>query len=337
MRIAGTVLTIAALLLIAGCGEREEVIEPGKPREVSLLLDYFPNADHAPIYAAEAAGRFDEVGLDLKIRQPSDPAAPIKQVAAGRTDLAVSYEPEVLRARDQGLPVTAVAALVQRPLTSIISLPKAGIEEPADLAGKTVGTAGIDYQDAFLKAILDTARVDPSTVTTRNLGFNLVPGLVTGKADAVLGAFWNYEGEDLKLQGRDPRIIRIEDAGVPAYDELVIVGNEDRLREDPGPVRHFIAGLARGSADLQRDPEAGLDALLEANPDLDPKLQRAAIGVTLPYFKAPRGKPYGWLEPKGWAEFGKFMHEAGLLEHEPDGRASTNSLLPGQLPETDSR
>jgi putative hydroxymethylpyrimidine transport system substrate-binding protein len=330
MRTVATVALAALSLLAGGCGEREEVIDPGKPRELSLLLDYFPNADHAPIYAALGGGHFDAVNLDLKIRQPSDPAAPIKQVAAGRTDLAVSYEPEVLRARDQGLPVTAVAALVQKPLTSIISLPVAGIGDPADLAGKTVGTAGIDYQTAFLRAILDEAGVDPAGVTERNLGFNLVPGLLTDKADAVLGAFWNYEGEDLKLQGRVPKIIRIEEAGVPSYDELVVVANEDRLRSDPEPIRQFLAALARGAKDLQSDPEAGLDALLDANPDLDPKLQRAVVRVTLPYFKAPRGKPYGWLEPKGWAEFGDFMKQSGLLQGEPDGSASTNGLLPGQ-------
>ena len=167
-------------------------------------------------------------------------------------------------------------------------------------------------------------------MTERNLGFNLVPGLLTDKADAVLGAFWNYEGEDLKLQGRVPQIIRVEDAGVPAYDELVVVANDDALRSEPEPIRQFLAALARGNQDLQRDPEAGLDALIEANPDLDPKLQRAVIDVTLPYFEPPRGKPYGWLEPKGWAEFGAFMSEAGLLETEPDGKGYTNGLLPGQ-------
>ena len=122
------------------------MLEPSGSKRVELMLDYFPNADHAGIYAAQAGGDFEEAGLDVEIRQPPDPAAPIKQVAAGRVDLAISYEPEVLRARDQGLSVVSVAAIVQKPLTSIISLPKAKIREPADLEGKTVGTAGIDYQ-----------------------------------------------------------------------------------------------------------------------------------------------------------------------------------------------
>ena len=169
------------------------------------MLDYFPNADHAPIYAAEAAGYFKEAGIDVEIRQPPDPAAPLKQLAAGRVDLAISYEPEVLRARDKGLNVVSVGALVQRPLTSIISLPKAKIRKPADLEGKTVGTAGIDYQSAYLRTILLEAGVTPSTVKERNVGFGLVPALLTGKVDATLGAFWNYEGVDLKRRGQASR------------------------------------------------------------------------------------------------------------------------------------
>src|SRR5204862_3402404 len=160
---------------------------------LTLVLDFFPNADHAPIYAAQAGGRFEAQKVALKVRAPSDPSEPIKLVAAGKADLGISYEPELLRARDRGVKVEAVAALVRTPLTSIISLPKAGIRTPADLRGKTVGTAGIDYQSAYLQAILSRAHVPPSTVKQRNVGFDLVPALLTGKVDAILGGYWNYE------------------------------------------------------------------------------------------------------------------------------------------------
>jgi putative hydroxymethylpyrimidine transport system substrate-binding protein len=237
-------LACAAALVLAACGEKEDVLQPTGSKRVELMLDYFPNADHAGIYAAQANGDFREAGLDVEIRQPPDPAAPIKQVAAGRVDLAISYEPEVLRARDQGLAVVSVAALVQKPLTSIISLPKAKISEPADLKDKTIGTAGIDYQDAYLKAILSEAGVGPASVKVRNVGFGFSPALITGKIDAALGAFWNYEGQDLKLRGKRPRIIRIDEAGVPTYNELVLVANEDALerRQDP---RVHRRGLTR--------------------------------------------------------------------------------------------
>ena len=323
-------LVCAAALVLAGCGEKDDVLEPSGSKSVELMLDYFPNADHAGIYAAQAGGDFKEAGLDVEIREPPDPAAPIKQVAAGRVDLAISYEPEVLRARDQGLDVVSVAALVQEPLTSIISLPKAKIGGPRDLKGKTIGTAGIDYQEAYLETILADAGVDPATVKVRNVGFGFNPALLTGKIDAALGAFWNYEGEDLKLRDKRPRIIRIEDAGVPSYNELVLVANGSALERDGDKIRAFIGAISRGTRELRRDPDDAIDGLLEANPDLDPELQRASVKVTLPLFFPPEDRPFGWQDPAQWDEFSAWMKENQLLENPPDPAASyDNKLLPG--------
>jgi putative hydroxymethylpyrimidine transport system substrate-binding protein len=324
----------AAICILAtfavGCGEKQDVLGPSGSRHVELMLDYFPNADHAGIYAAKANHDFAEAGLDVAIRQPPDPAAPIKQLAAGRVDLAISYEPEVLRARDQGLNVVSVAALVQKPLTSIISLPRAKIRRPADLKGKTVGTAGIDYQHAYLETVLGEAGVDPKSVKERNLGFSLTPTLITGRVDAVLGAFWNYEGTELKLRGKRPQIIRIEDAGVPTYNELVLVANGDALERDGDKIRAFIGAISRGTRALRNDPSSAIDGLLEANPDLDPKLQRTVVRVTLPLFFPPAGKPFGWQDPAQWDAFSAWMKQNDLLKNPPDPAASqNNSLLPG--------
>ncbi len=325
--IALTALTGAATIA-AGCGEKEERLRPGAPERLELMLDFFPKADHAVIYAAKAAGHFEDVGLDVVIRNPPDPAAPIKQVAAGRVDLVISYEPEVLRARDKGLPVVSVGALVQVPLTSIISLPDAGIRTPEDLDRKLVGTAGIDYQAAYLEAIAKRAG---ARVEQRDVGFNLSAALLSGKVDAVLGAFWNYEGTDLRMRGRNPQIIRVEQAGVPAYDELVLVAHEES--EDDTRIKRFLAAVERGTADLARNPRRALDGLLRANPDLDAKLQREVVKVTLPLFRPPPGKPFGWQEPREWNAFAKWMRSSGLLDETVDARgAFTNEHLPGLGP-----
>ena len=319
---------LAAICAVAvGCGEKEETLEPGAPEALEIMLDFFPNADHAPIYAADAAGHFDDVGLDVEIREPPDPAAPLKQVAAGRVDLAISYEPEVLRARDDGLAVQAVGALVQKPLTSIISLPSAGIRRPEDLDGKVVGTAGIDYQSAYLQAIAKRAGAE---VEERNVGFNLTGALLAKKVDAILGGFWNYEGTDLRLRGKDPQIIRLDKAGVPTYDELVFVANADQQDDR---IKRFMAALERGVEDLKRDPDKALKGLLDANPDLDPKLQRAVLDVTLPLFQAPDGKPYGWQDPGEWNDFAHWMRDNELLENLIDAEGSfTIEYLPGLGP-----
>ena len=325
------VLLAAVAALAAGCGEREESTSPGGREKLVLMLDYFPNADHAPIYAAQAGGHFEDVGLDVEIRAPSDPAAPLRQAAAGRADVVVSYTPEVMRARDKGADVKAVGALVQHPLTSIMSLPGAKIAGPRDLRGKEVGTAGIDYQSAFLQAILEDAGVDPAEVKERNVGFDLTPALLTKKVDATLGAFWNYEGTDLRLKKRDPRIIRVDQAGVPPYDELVFAASEDAIEEKGDAIRGFLGAVARGLADLRRDPEKGLDSLLRSNRDLDPKLQREVLKVTLPLYSAPKGRPFGFQDPAEWNAFAKFMRDAGLVSRAANG-AFTNELLPGAGP-----
>jgi putative hydroxymethylpyrimidine transport system substrate-binding protein len=324
----------AAALALAGCGERHERLAPSKIQQLQLMLDFFPNADHAGIYAAQARGLFKQVGLDVKIRAPSDPSAPLKQVAAGRVDLAISYEPEVLRARDRGLKVVAVGALVQRPLTSVISLPAAKIRKPADLRGRKVGTAGIDYQHAFLQAILQKAGVDAAMVKEQSVGFNLVPALLTKKVDAILGGFLNYEAVDLRLRKKNPVVIPVDKAGVPPYDELVFVTSEAAAKDNADAIRGFLGAVARGTADLRRNP-AAVGALLKAAPDLDPKLQRAAVAESLKdrIFDPPAGKPFGYQDPAQWRAFAAFMKQGGLLRGAGGAAgAFTNSLLPGQGP-----
>jgi putative hydroxymethylpyrimidine transport system substrate-binding protein len=294
------------------------------------MLDFLPNADHAGIYAAQANGRFRDVGLDVKIRTPSDPAAPIRQVAAGRVDLAISYEPEVLRARDRGLKVVSVGALVQRPLTSIIALPGSKISKPADLRGRKVGTAGIDYQRAFLQTILERASVNPSSVKVQNVGFNLVQALLGKKVDAILGGFLNYEAVELRQRKKQPVVIPVDKIGVPPYDELVFVTSEAAARDEGDAIRGFLGAVARGTRDLRSAPVA---ALLKANPDLDAKLQREAVKITLPLFQPPAGKPFGYQEPGRWRAFAEFMRKAGLLQGARGANgAFTNALLPGQGP-----
>jgi len=330
IRTIAAILAAACALALGACGEKEDKLGPSGSTRLNLMLDFFPNADHAGIYAAQAAGHFEDAGLDVEIRQPPDPAAPIKQVAAGRVDLAISYEPEVLRARDEGLQVVSVGALVRKPLTSIISLPRARVRSPKDLKGKRVGTAGIDYQSAYLRTILLDAGVDPTTVKERNVGFGFSAALLTRKVDAVLGAFWNYEGIELRQRRRRPRIIRVDDAGVPTYDELVLVANQDALERDGHRIRAFIGALARGTSDLRRDPGEAIQGLLRANPDLDERLQRASVKATLPLFLPKKGRPFGYQDPGEWDRFAAWMRENRIVRRIPDaGGAFTNELLAG--------
>src|ERR1700710_740972 len=237
----------------------------GEAQPLSLTLDFYPNADHAGIYMAQKLGYFEEAGLDLSIETPSDPAAPLKLVAAGQSDLAISYEPEVALARERSLDVVAVAALVNRPLTSLIWLGKSGIKGVGDLKGKTVASAGIPYQAAFLKTILARVKLSPGDVNDGNVGFGLLPALLGGSAEAMLGGYSNVEGVDLRRRGKDPVVTPVDQLGVPTYDELVLVANREKLEEEPERFRLFIAALQRGTEAAVKQPNAATKAILEAN------------------------------------------------------------------------
>jgi putative hydroxymethylpyrimidine transport system substrate-binding protein len=329
------VLLLAALG-VAACGEKAEPAGSGGGGALepfTLVLDYFPNADHAGIYAAQAAGEYRRAGLDLKLQTPPDPSAPLKLLEAGRADLAISYEPELLLARDGGArDLVSVGALVQKPLTSLISLGDRAIRSPEDLRGKRVGTAGIPYQSAYLKTILEKAGVDPASVRETNVGFNLVPALLSKRVDATLGAFWNYEGVDLERRRRDPAILRMERLGVPTYSELVFVGRTGTFDErGASKVRRFLQATARGHQALRADPSAGTDALLKANRDLDRGLQQAAVDATLPVFFPGGNRPFGYQSTDAWAAYGDWMRANGLLKRPPNAaRALTNEFLPGE-------
>jgi putative hydroxymethylpyrimidine transport system substrate-binding protein len=333
---AGRLVVAVAVLCAtaaAGCGEKSEHGH-GDAEPLTLALDFYVNPDHAGVYTALDRGYFDEAGLEVDTVVPSDPSAPIRQVAAGRADLAISYEPEVLLAQDQGLPVVAIAALVDRPLTSLISLPEAGIADVRDLQGKTIATAGIPYQADYLDAILDRVGLTSDDVTQVDVGLNLLPALLSARADAILGGFLNIEGVDLAERGRDPRIVPVDQLGIPTYDELVLVANSDDIADDPKPARLFIAALERGTRAAIAHPEIATQAILDAGDGLDPKLTRAEIDQTLPLLvPSKRSLPFGYMDGAAWERFAGFFADRGLISTRPTAdEMLSNDYLPGEIP-----
>jgi putative hydroxymethylpyrimidine transport system substrate-binding protein len=334
-------LTVLAFGL-AACGEKSEDAT-GEAQPFSLMLDFYPNPDHAGIYMAQKLGYFKEAGLDVSIATPSEPSEPIRQVAAGRTDLAISYEPEVALARDKRLGVVAIGALVNRPLTSLIWLKKSGVKGVADLKGKTVATAGIPYQAAFLKTILSRVHLSPSDVKEVDVGFGLLPALIGGSAQAMLGGYSNVEGIDLRERGKEPVVTPVDKLGVPTYDELVLVANQKKLAEDPEEFRLFIAALERGTRAAVAQPKAATKAVLEANHSLEPKLTEAEVKATLPLLAPPAAAassstaddhPYGYMNPAEWTRFAGWMRDNGLISSLPTAsELLSNAYLPGEIPE----
>jgi putative hydroxymethylpyrimidine transport system substrate-binding protein len=334
---ARAALTLAALTLaclaLSACGAKQDVTAAKSTKPWTVMLDFFPNADHAPLYAAIANGDFRAVGLEVKPQVPANPAEPLQLLAAGKVDMAISYEPELLLARDQGLKLVSVGALVQRPLTSIIALPNQHITKVADLKGKTVGTAGIAYQAAELKSALTAAGVDLTSVKEVNVGFDLVPAMLSGRVAATLGGFWNYEAIQLQLMHRKPVVIPVNEAGVPTYNELILVVREDEAHTRGQDLRAFLQALTRGERAVRANPAAAAKLILAANPDAEVKLQQASIERTLAATEPGGGRPYGWQDPSAWAAFGSWMYAHGLLHDNPNTAGLppfTNEFLPGE-------
>ena len=259
-RVAAPLAAVLIGLAVAGCGE--DGAEPGAPEGATLVLDFQPNAVHAGIYEAQANGFFEDEGVDLTIRQPSSTADAGKLLETGRADFAVMDINDFGIARERGLNLVAIAAIVQRPLASVIARDRDEIQTPADLSGKTVGVTGVPSDDAVLDTVLRASGVDAGDVRRVTIGFNAVAQLAAGKIDAAT-AFWNAEGVQLKELGIPTREFRVDEFGAPRYPELVLVARDERLAEEMG------SALASGYDLLADRPEAALDDLIAAAPGLE--------------------------------------------------------------------
>ena len=261
-------LALAAALLVAGCGEKAEpsADAPVRQEPFTVLLDYTPNADHAGLYAALDQGLYKNAGLDVKLQVPPDPSAVLRLLAAGKADLAISYEPDLLLARDQGAEdLVGVAALVQvaADLADLAARVRRQARPPTSPASAS-RPPGSPTRAPTCRRSSQKAGVDPNSVKETNVGFNLEPALISKRADAALGAFWNVEGVNLAREGHKPIIQRMEKLGVPTYDELVLVARRQDLdAAGASRLRRFLSATAAGPPAAHARPERRPEAAAE--------------------------------------------------------------------------
>lgn len=316
-------VALLALAALVGC-----MPAAAGSRKVTLMLDWTPNPDHVGLYEARESGRFDRAGLDVTIRAPSDPTAPLKLVGAGRIDLAVSYEQELFFAAAKRLPVIAVAAVVPQPLNSFMSIGKS-VKSLRDLKGRSVGITGVPSDYAILDTALRSVGLTRKSVKVVNVGYNLLPALLAHRVDAVLGVYRNVEGIQLRLRGFEPTIIPVDRAGVPTYDELVLVANKKRLDSDSGyrsMVKRVVGGLLTGTAAARSHPGRAESILKKVTASDDDFLKRATP-ATLRLLAGPHG--VGCVDVAAWGRFGAWMHRRNLLKRAiPAKSVVTARLLP---------
>lgn len=323
MRRAIALAVLAALVILVPAALA------GAPK-MTLTLDWTPNPDHVGIFDAQATGLFARAGLDVAIHSPSDPTAPLKLVGVGRSDLAVSYEQELFFAAAKKLPVVAVAAVVPQPLNSFMAI-EPQVTSLRDLKGRTIGITGVPSDYATLDTALRSVGLTRKDVKVVTVGYNLLPALLAHRVDVVLGVYRNVEGIQLQLRSLHPTIIPVDRAGVPTYDELVLVANKNRLRDEPSyrsEVRRFVAAFLAGTADARRHPARAL-AILKKVTASNPRFLARATPATLRLLSGPKG--VGCISVHAWQRFGDWMRIQRLLKAAiPATSVVDVSLLPSR-------
>jgi putative hydroxymethylpyrimidine transport system substrate-binding protein len=280
--------------------------------KMTVLLDWFVNPDHGPLYVAQEMGYFKDAGLSVEMIAPADPNDPPRLVAAGRGDVAISYQPQLHLQVDAGLPVVRIGTLVATPLNSIIALKDGPVKSLKDLKGKKVGFSVGGFEDALLGAMLEKHGLSLKDVTLVNVNFSLSPALFAGQVDAIVGGFRNFELNQMAIEGKPGRAFFPEEEGVPAYDELIFIAARDRAN-DPRLGR-FLDAVERGTTYMINHPDEAWALFIKGRPDMDTELNKRAWRDSLPRFAhSPRA-----LDSARYTRFAKFLKDRGLVKTTPD-------------------
>jgi putative hydroxymethylpyrimidine transport system substrate-binding protein len=280
-----TALAGAAAAAAAGFGAgagRGHAAGGGRP--LTFMLDWFPNPDHVPLYAAMGAGYFADAGVKLNLEVPANADDPLKLVAAGKVDAAVNYESGVIFARSQGLPVRSIGLLVSQPLTTVMFLTSSGIRRPRDLVGRRVGFAVSGLEEAMIDQILRSDGVTKANVTMVNVGFDIVPALLSRKVDAVIGAYRNVERIQIEMQGQAVGMFEPERYGVPSFYELVLIASDASVAARRDLLTRFVRAVARGLALTAAQPDRAFTYYTGLNPKLNDAFNRRSFEATLPTY-----------------------------------------------------
>jgi putative hydroxymethylpyrimidine transport system substrate-binding protein len=274
----------------------------------SVILDWFVNPDHGPIIIARENGYFAEQGLDVEVIAPADPADPPKMAAAGKADLAVSYQPQLHLQIHAGLPLIRVGTLVATPLNCLLVLEDGPIKSIADLAGKKVGFSVAGVEEALLTAILETHGLGLDDIELVNVNWSLSPSLMSKQVDAVIGAYRNFELNQMDIEGVPGKCFYLEEEGLPAYDELVYVANPDKM--DADKIARFLAATEKATQFIVNHPVQSWEIFSGTATELQDELNLRAWNDTLPRFAL---RPAGF-DAIRYQRFEAFLHDAGLIE-----------------------
>jgi putative hydroxymethylpyrimidine transport system substrate-binding protein len=330
-------LFVAALMLSA-CGEIKTQINPtaSQAQPLTLVLDGPPNATQAGIFAARSDGALTRAGIDLHITTAAGTDQALAALQAGRAQVAVATEPEIMLARNRHEKVVSFGAITQGPQATVVSITgrrRRPITSVAALRGRRIGVSGSASEATLLEIMLHHAGVRAASVRRVNVAANPVAALLAGRVDAYYGADASTVATALRARHRRVEVLPASRLGLPRYDGLVLATRIFYFAPHTNLLRRFVQAIGRGYAAVRRDPAAGISAVRAARPSLDPARTSAALTAVLPVQFPGSGHPWGWQDPSAWNAFGRFLTAQGVITAPGAwAGASTNQLLAGQGP-----
>jgi putative hydroxymethylpyrimidine transport system substrate-binding protein len=337
-RLYAAALLALVTCLVAACASNTPAASSGgsssaaAPATLKVELDWVPNPDHVGLYYAQNKGMFAGNNLTVNFLTPSNAADPIKLVGLNKVDLAISYESEMFYGQQEKLPVTAVATIIPVPLNSLIVTPKDHVTSLSQMAGKKVGITGIPSDGAIYTTMLKAGGLTPSQVTSVTVGFNLVPSILSGKVDGIIGGYRNVEAIQIAQEmGQKPAVFPASALGVPSYAELVLVANRNRLASDKAyadAVRRFVKSLVAGTSGAIKDP-SGATQIMEQVSQYKVAFLKVSVPYTVSLLKPPAGTKTGCINVANWQSFGNWMKQNKLIKITPNASLiATDKYMP---------
>ncbi len=276
--------------------------------KIKLLLDWFVNPDHGPIIIANEKGYFKKLGLDVEIISPANPSDPPKLLAAGEADIAISYQPQLHLQTHQGLPLVRVGTLIATPLNCLLVMKDGPIKNLSDLKGKRIGYSIAGIEKALINSILAKGSVKQEEIELINVNWSLSPSLLSGQVDAVLGAFRNFELNQLEIEGKQGKCFYLEEEGIPVYDELIFIANRNNYNKDN--ISKFLEAVEMATIFIINHPETSWNIFSSTSSELNDELNYKAWKDTLPRLAL---RPSA-LDYKRYKRFEYYLYNAKLID-----------------------
>ncbi len=325
-------MVVIAIMLVSCNTVKNETNNANKEKEledISIMLDWYPNAVHLAIYVAKEKGYFEDEGLNVKIEMPADTNDPLKLAATGKVDLAISYQSQLLVSRAENIPVVSIAAFVRHSLDAIMYKTESGIQSPKDLEGKNVGYPSASVSEAIVASMVENDGGDMNKVKMTDVGWDLMSALATDNVDALVGAYINHEQVLLKSEGYNIDILNLPDYGVPDNYELIIVTGEKTLKKKKASFERFWLAVTKGHETLKEDPDAGLQILLDHENEsfpLDKEIEKESLQVLLPFME-DENAPFGYQDEAAWQEVADWLYESKIIKEPIDPKVAFENIV----------